>query len=392
MSDIRRREGNKGVTYQVRYPSASTKTGYAYKTFRTMKEARAFLESGEAYQRGNRPASAVRTVPEALEHWLAICEKEGRSGRDPVTKFTAKTYRYRADIINAYIWEKEIQDLAPPDIVNFRSWLLRNYSRDLSRKVLSSFHSMVIEMVSRGILQYDIVSGVQINSGSRYDEAVTIPTEAEVRALLAAADRLANSKNQQTMRTWRRYRPMLYLAVDSGMRPQEYICLASYNIHDTGVVVDRAVERGSNTISVTKTPSGRRLIDLSAHTVEMVRFYSDNHSTPNQHDLVFPTSTGKLQSLDNWRKRGFAAACQEAGLMREISKDGRTYAVPKYTPYNLRHFYASMLIEKRVNLKKIQYLMGHSDIQTTLNIYGHVIERVEGAAERPITLIDEIGH
>ena len=36
-----------------------------------------------------------------------------------------------------------------------------------------------------------------------------------------------------------------------------------------------------------------------------------------------------------------------------------------------------MLIEQRVNLKRVQYLMGHEDIRTTLNVYGHLIERVE---------------
>ena len=46
------------------------------------------------------------------------------------------------------------------------------------------------------------------------------------------------------------------------------------------------------------------------------------------------------------------------------------------------HFYASMLIERRVNLKRIQYLMGHEDIKTTLNTYGHLIERAEAKTDR----------
>lgn len=33
-----------------------------------------------------------------------------------------------------------------------------------------------------------------------------------------------------------------------------------------------------------------------------------------------------------------------------------------------------MLIEKRVNLKKIQTLMGHTNIETTLTVYGHLLE------------------
>jgi len=46
MADIRKRTGAKGTTYQVRHPSKATKSGYAYATFNTLKEARAFLESG----------------------------------------------------------------------------------------------------------------------------------------------------------------------------------------------------------------------------------------------------------------------------------------------------------------------------------------------------------
>jgi integrase len=47
MTDIRKRNGSKGITYQVRYSSKASKSGYAYKTFLTLKEAREFRESGE---------------------------------------------------------------------------------------------------------------------------------------------------------------------------------------------------------------------------------------------------------------------------------------------------------------------------------------------------------
>ena len=387
MSDIRKRTGKKGTTYQVRYPSKATKTGYAYKSFETMKEARAWLESGSARQAGTATAKPT-SVKEALLTWLDVCEKEGRGGRDPVTPFTLKTYRYRADIINAYPWPKELQELGAPDIIEFRSWLLRNHSRDLSKKVLSSFHSMVLEMVSRGVLAHDIATGVYVGGNSRYDEPVKIPSEHDVRELLAAADRLANSQNARIAKTWERYRPMLYLAVDSGMRPQEYIVVAGANVCDRGVTVDRALERGSNKISVTKTPAGRRFIELSPATLDMVKFYRDHHAIKNDHDLIFPTASGHWQSSDNWRKRGFHAACEEAGLMDEfVSEDGSPVLKPRYRPYDLRHFYASMLIERRVNLKRVQSLMGHRDIQTTLNVYGHIIERVENEAEQHTGLV-----
>ena len=57
-----------------------------------------------------------------------------------------------------------------------------------------------------------------------------------------------------------------------------------------------------------------------------------------------------------------------------VKKDGEPVRRPKYTPYDLRHFFASMHIERGTNLKKLQTLMGHAKIETTLNVYGHLLD------------------
>lgn len=40
-----------------------------------------------------------------------------------------------------------------------------------------------------------------------------------------------------------------------------------------------------------------------------------------------------------------------------------------------------MLIDRGVSLKRIQTRMGHTAIETTLNTYGHLIERAESARD-----------
>jgi integrase len=382
MSDIRKKIGAKGTTYQVRYPSKAAKSGYAYATFKTRKEALAFRDNSHNLQSARHFSSEIRTVKQGLQKWLDVCEKEGRDGRHPVTKSTLKHYEWRRDHILRYDWQKDLPELTTPDAIEFRSWLLRNFSRDVAAKLLLSFHSMVFELLTRGVLTHDFVRGVSILGSTRHDAPAVIPTEQDVRALLAAADRLANSKNKQIQDSWERYRPMLYLATDSGMRPQEYVVVPDYNFKDGGVTVDRALEKGGKKIANTKTPAGRRFIELSAHVTEMVEHYRKHKTVKNDHNLVFPTSSGHWQSIDNWRARGFYYACEAAGLMETVEKDGEEVEKPKYSPYDLRHFYASMLIEKKVNLKRIQRLMGHEKIETTLNVYGHIIERVEVAAEK----------
>ena len=64
---------------------------------------------------------------------------------------------------------------------------------------------------------------------------------------------------------------------------------------------------------------------------------------------------------------------------------------PKYVPYHLRHFYASVLIANRKDLKTIQTLMGHEDIKTTLNVYGHLLKRVPTETEPTGGILSRLG-
>jgi integrase len=375
VADIRKRQGRKGPTYQVRYASTGAKGGYAYATFTSLKEARAFLEGGDTKAAVARRDPEIGTVADAAEKWLRVCESEGLNGREPVSKYTYENYAYRVSFIKAYPWPKPIHQLEPPDVVAFRSWLLEEgNSRAVASKVLSTLHSVLKEMTIRGVLHHNFAQGICVRAESRYEEPVSIPSKQEIIALLAAADELAASPNESIRKTWRRYRPILYLAVDSGMRPQEYLALSRSAIRDNGVFVDRAIDGGSTEISVTKTPAGRRFIEISPHVIDMIRHYAREHAVKNDYDLVFPSTNGKWISRQNWQRRGFDVACIQANLVETPGARDEQLKLPKYRPYDLRHFFASMHIEKGTNLKKLQTLMGHANIETTLNVYGHLLD------------------
>ena len=46
--------------------------------------------------------------------------------------------------------------------------------------------------------------------------------------------------------------------------------------------------------------------------------------------------------------------------------------MPKATPHVCRHTFCSKMVRSRMNPKKLQYTMGHADINVTLNTYTHV--------------------
>ena len=48
--------------------------------------------------------------------------------------------------------------------------------------------------------------------------------------------------------------------------------------------------------------------------------------------------------------------------------------LPNFSAHNLRHTFCTRLCENETNLKFIQSVMGHKDIQTTMDIYAEATE------------------
>jgi site-specific recombinase XerD len=65
-----------------------------------------------------------------------------------------------------------------------------------------------------------------------------------------------------------------------------------------------------------------------------------------------------------------AEASVQGALKRVVGQLGMTKSVSVHT---LRHSYASHLIEAGVSLRRVQQLLGHSSLQTTMR-YLHVTE------------------
>jgi integron integrase len=77
-------------------------------------------------------------------------------------------------------------------------------------------------------------------------------------------------------------------------------------------------------------------------------------------------------------------AIQDA-MARALKKSG----IPKHVSvHTLRHTFATHLLMKGVNIREIQQLLGHKNLETTM-IYLHVIRELNGAPESPLDSLDE---
>ena len=54
--------------------------------------------------------------------------------------------------------------------------------------------------------------------------------------------------------------------------------------------------------------------------------------------------------------------------------------------HSIRHSYATRLFELDIPIKTVQSLMGHSDMDTTMNIYTHVMQ------DKKMEIIDKLNN
>ena len=88
---------------------------------------------------------------------------------------------------------------------------------------------------------------------------------------------------------------------------------------------------------------------------------------PNHLDLVFPNKAGNPINHNNLVKRHFEPALKAA-------------EIPKVCFHDLRHTYASLMIEQGENIKYIQNQLGHSTPTVTMNVYAHLMKPVNQEA------------
>jgi integrase len=86
--------------------------------------------------------------------------------------------------------------------------------------------------------------------------------------------------------------------------------------------------------------------------------------------IVFPNGNGNVENHANIANRGFYALQLMTGIVEAGGK-------PKYGLHALRHFFASWAIEQGFSPKRVQALLGHSSIQMTFDVYGHLFPSLE---------------
>lgn len=366
MADIRKRDGEKGTTWQLRFNDPNSGK-VRYKTFSRRKDADAFLY--ELPRSTYVHDSDTLTVEQAADRWLDVCENTGRKGREPVEPSTLRPYKLHASIIKKMIGGTKLNALTPVFCDRFRDDLLKARSRKFAKKILTSFKALLSQARTDGHMRHDPAENTVILISKRHSkgDVAPIPGIQEVHDLLSKAQELSLSTNMQIKKTWSRYYPFFLVLTYSGMRPGEVIGLPWKDVdfkNSTISVTQDASDDG--TIGLPKSAAAYRTIHMPATVMAELRKWK-LQCPAGALDLVFPNWKGGVESNPNIAHRGWYPLLTASKLVR---KDGK----PKYPLKSLRHVRASLEIHNGATARELQSLMGHSSVQITFDVYGHLFE------------------
>jgi integrase len=336
------------------------------KTCKTKKEADGFLvQARHEIARGlYTPENASITVAAAAKLWIEKGELE------KLERSTLRQYSNHVKLhINPLIGGVKLARLPTPAIEAFRDELLKKRSRAMARKVLASLKSILSEAQRHGLVARNAAQPVKVEIRKRDHGKLAagrdIPSKKEVQTMLAMADG--------------RWRPLLITAIFTGMRSSELRGLTWVDVDFEQKVIhvrQRADHWGE--IGAPKSAAGDRKIPMSPMVANALkewrlacpRAMAGEEGPEGRLWLVFPNGNGNVENHANIANRGFYALQIAAGIVDQAGK-------AKYGMHALRHFFASWAIERGFSPKRVQTLLGHSSIQMTFDVYGHLFPSLE---------------
>lgn len=264
------------------------------------------------------------------------------------------------------IGSRSIDSIKPSDA---KEWAVRMHNKGYSygtinnakRSLLATFYMAVDDdLIRKNPFKFKLSDLIENDA----KEKQTL-TEDEERRLL---DFVSSDK------VYKKYFNPIIILLNTGLRISELCGLTANDIDlDQRVInVDHQLlytKKLGYYINTPKTESGVRQIPMNDNVYEALQDVLARHkqgkniNVDGYYDFLFLNQKSYPMTGSNY---GTAFR----GLVKKYNKH-HDDKLPSFTPHVLRHTFCTRLANKNMNPKSLQYIMGHANINITLNLYAH---------------------
>lgn len=297
-------------------------------------------------------------------NWLFMYKK------NEVGNASFKKYEtdYRLRLKDTRLSKMKVADIKSSDIqFHINSLYKEGHSTKTLKKTIQYYKECLTVAKNDGIIFTEPTASITIPQDKKETKNYKPFTEEEQKKIINYLD-LTDPRDMS-----------IYLGFATGMRKSELLGLKWSDISADGEIhVQRQVKENTyinidNTID-RKVEESELKTEASYRTIPLPNTVYVNLMRYKQYQLQYIMLNRKTyKDLDLILHNGNGYYMDTKTPLRRLDKICKDLKIEKHQFHSLRHSYATRLFERDVQPKSIQNLLGHSKIETTLNIYTHVL-------------------
>ena len=325
------------------------------------------------------------TINDLFNNWIRL--KRG------LKENTFSNYKYMyLQFVEPDFGKNKIVDLKRSDVRSFYNFL--SESRGVKLNTIENIHSVLHQVLELGVEDEYLRYNPSDNALKELKKVRNIETEKR-RALTIPEQELFEeflSKNGP----FHRWYPIFTVMLWTGMRVGEVTGLRwedidlekeTISVNHTLVYYSSHTERGQVfAINTPKTKAGERVIPMLPKVKEaflLERKFQEELEIKSEatidgyHDFIFVNRFGNVQHQGTLNKelRRIIRDCNLEILEQNDKED--VLLLPKFSNHSLRHTFTTRMCEAGVNIKAMQDILGHADIETTMDIYAEATKELK---------------
>lgn len=347
--------------------SANPKRYYIYG--KTQKEVRQKLKNKEEQLKRRRKEL---DVPDTLGKWMLFYLQNYKKNEIKETTYYNYMTLYRKHIQKSSIYNIKLDKLSSNELQKY-------YNKMLSDGYDVSSVKRINVLVNSALSQAEKMHIVKEN----VNRLTTLPKKKQYKASILSVEEikriLSDARDDELY-------PIVVLVLYTGLRKGELMALKWTNIDfenkelhvegslcrvETGEVTKEGTRKYTYKILEPKTEKSRRTIPLSDIAIDALNLQKERQQKiKEQYALIY-------QDQDFVFARYDGKYLNQRPFMNQYHDFLERYNIHRIRFHDLRHTFASILLEAGESPKVIQELLGHSTITTTMDIYTHVSKKVK---------------
>ena len=365
----------KDLIYQYRYTDIRGKRQTVYssdlKELREKeKEIQKQLDDGIDY------AAGKITVVQLLERYISL--KQG------VRYNTKVGYNFVLNLIKKEDFGyRQIRDIKVSDA---QKWIMKLHSDGKGYSTITSVRG-VVKPAFQMAYNEDIIRKNPFD----FKLVDVVPNDSQKRIAMTDEQQKIWMEFIREDKTYCKYYDEFVVLLGTGMRVSEFCGLTKSDLdfENRRIRVDHQLVRergGKYYVEKTKTECGIRFIPMTDDVYQSLKNILANRRKVKTEIIVDGYSGFILIDKDCHPKVALHIENEIRWAMKKYKKLHPEQPLPHITPHVFRHTFCTNMANKGMDIKILQYLMGHSDVGVTLNVYTHA--SYDRAVEQMAKIVD----